>query len=264
MAMGLEEGVARRAAKRLVSGTAFEPLARRVLRRPVVPRPWWEVLNERYDEQTREFMRRVLSPDSNCVDIGANEGAFLKDMLEVAPLGQHHAFEPLPDLAEKLHVGFPEVEVHELALAATNGTKKFCWFVDDPAWSGLQRDRYERNSPDAKPREEWIEVNVACLDDVLPEDLPVAFIKLDANGGEADIFRGAHRTLRRWRPFIAFEHGESATYYGEEKGGVYQLLDEAGLNVSSLDRWLQGEAPFSPEEFHYHCDHTHFFWLAHP
>ena len=209
-------------------------------------------------------MRRVLDLDSSCVDVGANEGAFLQDMLKIAPDGKHNAFEPLPKLSEKLRAEFPEVEVYELALGATNGTAKFCWFVDDPAWSGLQRDRYERNHPDAKPQEEWIEVTVARLDDVLPEELPIRFMKIDANGGEADIFRGAMRTLRTWRPFIAFEHGESATYYGETSSGVYDLLSEAGFHISPLDRWLTGAMPLTREEFLYDCEHTHFFWLAHP
>jgi hypothetical protein len=69
-------------------------------------------------------------------------------------------------------------------------------------------------------------VKVGRLDDVLPEDFPVSFIKVDANGGEADVFRGATRTLQTWRPFIAFEHGESATYYGESSAGVYDLLTD--------------------------------------
>jgi hypothetical protein len=155
--------------------------------------------------------------------------------------------------------------VHELALGKVDGTAKYCWFVDEPAWSGLQRDRWERNHADGlPPREEWIEVAVARLDDVLPADLPVRFIKIDANGGEVDIFRGAVRTLRRWRPFIAFEHGESAIYYGETKGGVYDLLKEVGLQVSSLDRWLSRMKPLSRAEFLYDCEHTHFFWLAYP
>jgi len=34
--------------------------------------------------------------------------------------------------------------------------------------------------------------------------------------------------------------------------------------VSSLDRWLAGEQPYSRDEFLYHCENTHFFWLAHP
>ncbi len=258
-------GAAWRAGRRLLAGTPLEPLARWAIRRPAPSAPWWVVLNERYDEQTREVMRRVLNADSNCIDVGACEGAFVEEMVRLAPNGQHHAFEPLPTLAANLRVRFPSVSVHEMALAASDGSSRFCWFVDEPGWSGLKRDRWERNHPnEPPPREEWIDVRIGRLDDVLPENFPVQFIKVDANGGEVDVFRGAMRTLRRWRPFVAFEHGEGATYYGEIKGAVYDLLKDAGLNVTSLDRWLVGSEALSREQFFYDCEHRDFFWLAYP
>jgi SAM-dependent MidA family methyltransferase len=43
-------------------------------------------------------MSRVLKKDSNCIDIGANEGTILRDMLKFAPRGDHMAIEPIPDL----------------------------------------------------------------------------------------------------------------------------------------------------------------------
>lgn len=48
-------------------------------------------------------MRRMLGADSNCMDVGANEGL----MLRYAPRGIHHAFEPLPHLAQALRVNDP-------------------------------------------------------------------------------------------------------------------------------------------------------------
>lgn len=251
------------AARRRILGTRLEPVVRWALRRPTPPPPWWQIQNQRYDQQTHEVMRRVLEADSNCVDVGSFEGEFLSDMLEYAPDGSHHAFEPLPQLAADLRARFPTVSVHQLALGADSGKRKFSWCVDEPGWSGLQRDPWARDYP-PRPRQKWIEVTAARLDDVLPEDLPIRFIKIDANGGEMDVFRGAGRTLSTWRPFIAFEHGEAATYYREAVGCVYQPLAEAGLNVSTLERWLAGEDPLSHEEFLHHCEHTDFFWLAHP
>ena len=247
----------------MIVGTRLEPIVRRALRRPVPPPPWWQVQNRKYDQQTHEVMGRVLDADSNCVDVGAYQGAFLQDMLRLARDGSHHAFEPLPQLAAELRARFPGVAVHELALGSTSGTNRFCWCVDEAGWSGLQRDPWDRDYP-PRPRQKWIDVTVARLDEVLPDSLPIRFIKIDANGGEMDIFRGAMRTLRRWRPFIAFEHGDAATYYGEPVGCVWEPLVEAGLKISSLDRWLAGDEPYSHEEFLSNCAHAEFFWLAHP
>ena len=77
-------------------------------------------LNARYDLQTIEIMRRVLSPTDCCIDVGAHEGSILAHMVEFAPLGRHLAFEPIPAMAAELRRSFPQVEVHQVALGASN------------------------------------------------------------------------------------------------------------------------------------------------
>ena len=61
--------------------------------------PFDLIKNEIYDRQACELMSRVLSADSNCVDVGCHQGQFLREFLKYAPRGRHFAFEPLPHLA---------------------------------------------------------------------------------------------------------------------------------------------------------------------
>lgn len=49
------------------------------------------------------------------------------------------------------------------------------------------------------------EVEVDRLDDLLPQDEPVALIKVDVEGLELDVLRGASGTMRRCRPMLAIE-----------------------------------------------------------
>ena len=49
----------------------------------------------------------LLAEDSNCVDVGANEGRFLWHMTQRAPRGRHFAWEPVPHLAARLRELFP-------------------------------------------------------------------------------------------------------------------------------------------------------------
>ena len=51
------------------------------------------------DDLMDKIIERVTSPDSNCIDVGAHRGRFLRTFVRCAPGGQHLAFEPLPDLA---------------------------------------------------------------------------------------------------------------------------------------------------------------------
>ena len=155
-----------------------------------------------YDNLTIEVMRRVLRPDSNCLDIGASTGALLQSMCDLAPQGRHFAFEPRPEAAEELQSRFPRVTVHAVALAAETGVAPFTLVVSNPAYSGLKPRRYDR------PEQlQTIEVPVRRLDDLVPPDLDVAFVKIDVEGGEVGVLQGGMSTLRRCRPVIAFEHG---------------------------------------------------------
>src|SRR5437868_6562966 len=71
----------------------------------------------RLDEaHLRLLLAWALDEGANCVDVGANVGDVLRDIVRCAPRGKHIAFEPLPDLQAQLCRDFPSVEVHRLAL----------------------------------------------------------------------------------------------------------------------------------------------------
>lgn len=218
-------------------------------------------INDRYDSQTSEVLARVLSPDSNCLDIGAHTGTILTLILSHAPQGRHMAFEPLPHLAGQLRREFPQVDVLEVALSDLAGTTTFEHVVSNPAYSGLRRRRYDR------PNEEihTITVTTARLDQVVPADRSIRLVKIDVEGAELQVIRGGLDTLRRCRPFVVFEHGiGAADYYGTTPGAVYEaLVDQCGLRMSVMERWLAGARPLSRTEFIQQCTRD-FYFLAHP
>jgi FkbM family methyltransferase len=193
------------------------------------------------------FMRRVLREDSNCVDIGASFGGYLEQMLAIAPRGTHHAFEPIPDLAGDLRHKFPAAKVYAMAVSDTAGMLKFHYFPDVSPFSGLKR----RSDVAPDERESVIDVPVVRLDDVLPEDFPVALIKVDVEGGELDALRGAERTLRRWRPHLIIEHdSKPAEIYGATTEMLYAFVaEQCGYAFTTGVRALEGATPFTRDEF---------------
>jgi hypothetical protein len=95
-----------------------------------------------------------------------------------------------------------------------------------------------------------IEVDVVRLDDVVPPDARVAFVKIDVEGGELGVLEGARTLLARHRPVVVFEHGlGGADHYGTRPEQVFDLLTDAGLRVSLMSRFLAGEAPYARAEF---------------
>ncbi|MEZ4983026.1 MAG: FkbM family methyltransferase [Saprospiraceae bacterium] len=65
----------------------------------------------------------------------------------------------------------------------------FNYVVSNPAYSGLQKRRYDRpNEIDEK-----IEVETDLLDNVLAEDTRIDFMKIDVEGGEFFVLKGAQK-----------------------------------------------------------------------
>ena len=226
--------------KDLIRGSRLEPIARELVR---ATWPRWRCVDERDGRCLRQILAHVLREDSSCVDVGAHMGAVLYDIARFAPGGRHHAFEPLPRLAAELRRLFPGVTVHEAAASDRTGEAEFHHVVSDPGYSGLRRRTYAR--PDE--RVELTRVRLCRIDDVLPADLPIHFVKIDVEGAELEVLRGAARTLRRWSPYVVFEHGLGASdHYGTTPEMVHRLLvADCGLSIFDLE----GSGPLSEEQF---------------
>lgn len=218
--------------------------------------------NLRYDAWTAEIIRQVLGPIDNAVDVGCFRGKFLDDIVRQAPGGHHVACEPNPSLAHDLRERFPSVTIHEVALSDEAGTSEFHVLAQLPAQSGLLRRPTDRPSD-----VEVISVRVETLDDLLPDDRPIHLVKIDVEGAEVNVLRGARRTLTRWQPVAVFEHGvRTSKPYGTTPEMLFDLLDDCGLHVALLDRWLAGDPPYTRDEFLHEKYHVgrHWMFVAYP
>ena len=203
--------------------------------------------NERDNAALRMVMAAVLRPDSCCVDIGANAGEFLREMVRIAPQGRHIAFEPLADFAAVLAASFPGVEVRNVALGDRSGQAQFMR-RPEAALSSLE------TVPEGEDPETWrgpifddaqrVTVPVRRLDDELPAGFVPSLIKIDVEGVEHAVLAGAQATLAEHRPVVAVEHGIGATHHGYEAGGIYDLLAVHGLRIFDAD----GRGPYTRQE----------------
>jgi FkbM family methyltransferase len=205
--------------------------------------------NLAYDNYTRKIMREVLHPGSNCIDIGCHRGEIMDDIRKLAPLGRHFAFEPLPHLFEFLIEKYrsDNVELYSLALFDKKGTTTFNYVVNAPAYSGIRKRHYD--FPDAEISELTVETDL--LDNIIPEDVKIDFIKIDVEGAEFPVLKGAVKTINRCRPVIIFEFGMGAAdYYGSKPEQVFEfLISVCGMNISTLKGYLEKEEPLKRKEF---------------
>ena len=265
------EGFKARWKKRL-AGTPVMPAAQLVSRG--ITRAWLSLtskppmtLNHLYDRQSVEVMRRVLQPDSIGIDIGCNEGLLLKALAKVAPQGEHHAFEPLPHLFAELRNQFgtnPRLHLHNMALSDSTGTATFQHVVTNNGYSGLKTRRYDR--PDEQV--EQIEVRLEKLDSIIPASTPVRFVKIDVEGAELQVLKGALNLLGRQKPVVLLEHGiGSSDFYGTLPEHIFDLFAGCGLRMFLVRKWLKsgGRDSLSRQAFFdQYWDQTNYFFLAGP
>lgn len=203
-----------------------------------------------YDKQTIAVMKRVLIANSNCVDVGCHAGSFLDIILQLAPYGMHIGFEPIPDLYRKLkkkYFKYSQVTIYSYALGDASGETSFQHVTTNEGYSGLKKRRYDRPNESV----EEIKVNIECFDNIVPKDLQIDFIKIDVEGAELQVLKGAMQTIRTYKPVIVFEHGlGAADFYGTKPEDVFDLLtSECGLRISLMMSWLKGGSTLSRVEF---------------
>ena len=75
-------------------------------------------------------------------------------------------------------------------------------------------------------------VTTECLDNHLPDKWLPDFVKIDVEGAERLVLRGAIDTLCRAKPVVAFVHA----WHKDASEEIYSLLcDDVGLRIFDMD-----------------------------
>jgi FkbM family methyltransferase len=205
-----------------------------------------------YDRLTIEIARRALGAGGNAVDVGAHYGSILEALVKISPAGSHWAFEPVPTLAHQLRRGFPGVTVSELALSDYAGSTEFRFLPGSPAYSSL----LTRPEVESGQHVRALRVDVRRLDDCIPEDVPIAFIKIDVEGAEAGVLRGGARLIARDQPVVVFECGP------EQLASCLPPLEDAGLRLSFLADYLAGRRRSADDVMRLGRENDEYYYVA--
>jgi len=156
----------------------------------------------RYEPQETQLALAILRAGMTVVDAGANWGYFtLVSAHAVGPRGRVVALEPHPALSALLEANvrgnrLVHVECLRLAAGACNGVARFAGFAADGGNWGLSREVPEDAADPVEFRSD-----VRALDDLL-DGLGIErvdLLKIDVEGGEADVLHGMIRGLGRAR-----------------------------------------------------------------
>ena len=201
-----------------------------------------------YDKETFQVLKRCLSEGSNCIDVGAYRGDIVRNILRYAPHGEVYAIEPIKRNCDFLKKKYPSLNVQCVALSDQAGEATFFHALGRPARSGLKKQHY----PDPNEKVKEVKIPVKTLDSLIPNAQPIDFIKIDVEGAELNVLRGGFNLIMKWHPIIIFEHAEEASLkYATTSEELWAfLVEECGMKISTMERWLQGEEPFDNHGFH--------------
>ena len=219
--------------------------------------------NLEYDRLTKIIFSKVIKRDSNCIDIGCHKGEILDSILTLSPKGKHYGFEPIPVLYNQLDVKYGgKATIYPYALSDSNGESTFQFVRNAPAYSGINKREYKTQNPDI----EEITVELKKLDGLIPAEIKIDLIKIDVEGAEFGVLKGAKELLKRSMPVIVFECGLGASdFYGTKPSDVYLFLTkEVGLNVSLLKSFIKNNKPLTLDQFE-NCYNTNkeYYFIAH-
>jgi len=234
--------MARQVIKDLVYGAIDLCTARRGVNRMIggesvrFPVRWCRWYATDYEPGTFAFLRAHCGRGDTVIDLGAHLGVFTVVMARlVGPNGHVFSFEPTPQtrrvLEETVRLNGCDtiVEVHGEAVAGATGTAVF-YDTGDIVSNANSLVHTGRSR-------EGLEVPTIRLDDFVAQSrISVACLKIDVEGAELELLRGARQTFLTCRPAAALSlHPVPIRAAGGSLAEIWELLQEYHLSVSLLN-----------------------------
>lgn len=209
-----------------------------------------------YEPAEITFMKSLLQPGRTVVDIGANIGAFTVIASHlVGEQGKVFSFEPIPDNISSLQrslaanpicknvslsrtivadgprddveIAWQDLQTQDLSSPLSHTGGAYIVTKDQPIPEGLSR----------------MSAEVDALDNLIPENVKVDFIKIDIEGAEPLAMRGAERILITQSPVIMSEvHTDQLKSVSKtDWKGYFEKMAALGYRPRNLDGSELGE-----------------------
>lgn len=167
------------------------------------------------------------------IDIGAHVGLWSWNMAH--DFAQVKAFEPYPD----------HIECYKVNMELCTNFNLYLTALGDKDGTVTIKTRTRNSSGDTGIEPDGLSVNIHRLDDYNFEN--VDFIKVDCEGYEYFVLKGATETLKRCKPVVIVEQKGFETKYGLLPAQAVQLLCDLGATVKAqysgdyVCSWEKGE-----------------------
>jgi len=178
-------------------------------------------------EQEFDVISKLITPDTNCIDIGSNIGTHTVWLSRHCPNGFVFSIEPQFYISQILNTNIMLNDCHNvmpLNLGIANTSGKMLVKVLHPQVQ-RQQNYGEFSLLTQSSTEEGVLIDVKRLDDIELYGYPIGFIKIDCELLEAQVLQSAKTLIAENKPNMYIE-------FNREEGNdeVLSILNEYGYN----------------------------------
>ena len=193
-------------------------------------------LNEDSNEEKELLLLRFwLKADSVFFDIGANNGLYTYVAELYTQPENIYVFEPIPELSDRLNYMFSSSKHFRMALSNDRSIKKFkipIIGIHEFKSRGTLNTTYKEKG---EVNTRIIEVKTIPLDEFCKENKidRINFVKIDVEGHEFDVVKGARETFKKLRPVLQIEIEQR--HHSEKIDKIIDYVNEIGYKCHYLD-----------------------------
>jgi len=175
------------------------------------------------DQLAPRLIAQLCQPTDVFVDVGAHIGSVIAEVRHNCPDARIVAFEAMSDKVAWLTRKFPTVTVHCCALSDQTGEAEFFVNLSQSGYSSLAEQQGSVRR---------ITVAINRMDDLLDR---ADLIKIDVEGAELGVLRGAMRIIEECQPLIMFESGPG-NVLGFTKESIFSFFSDRGYGLLAPNR----------------------------
>jgi FkbM family methyltransferase len=208
-------------------------------------------LKARYRDQHQEIFALIknIRSDAIAVDVGANKGSYLWSLSRSVPDGKVFAFEPQPILADYLKnacgaAGLRNVTIVQKGVSNISGILRLAIPGGSDTSPGASFEDAVKNRGGCK----FIDVATITLDEFFHQEKGlIGALKVDVEGHELSVLKGATKILQRHKPVVLCEAEQRHLSTGKVEN-LFEFMLAAGYTGSFVEKGvLKPISEFSPE-----------------
>lgn len=196
------------------------------------------------DQLATKLVTRICRPKMRFIDVGAHIGSIISEVRRGSPMVEISAVEAIPGKATNLMSSFPYIDLHACAAGETTGEAAFYIHTKETGYSSLSK-------PSVQSTETIVEIKVPIrrLDDLVPFD-NIDVVKIDVEGAELGVLRGATGLLNRCRPTLMFESAPlDGRCLGYTKEAMFEFLTSMNYTILVPNRLAHDGEGLTLESF---------------